>query len=191
MTITCSSKESNFTFPYILEDNEPDLSLDFIVPLKLVNHWNRCSLVANFFATYQSQVFKNKDKVISILSTITNELIENAVKFSCDQNKIVKLSLRYFNDLIYLETKNTAKKSDAKRIIHFFDTLETETPESLFIKKIEENAARPNKKSEIGLLSLIKDYQAKFAYQINEDDANDTATIQLKTLISQHSINAH
>ena len=138
--------------------DEIDLSVDFSVPMTYLDNWKKCSLVADFFGAYQGISYKkNKEKAISILSTITNELLENAVKFSSNKDLDIKLKLQKMNDTISIETCNIGNKLNVENLIKFTEKLENEDQESIFIQNIETNI-HSNNKSELGLISIVKDY---------------------------------
>jgi Uncharacterized protein conserved in bacteria len=148
-----------------------DISLDFIVPLKLLTHWKKCSLVANFFGTYQSFSFKERKKITSILSTITNELLENAVKFTSNKNNLVTLSLRRYNDTISIQTINICEKAYITNIKEIVSSLEKNKAEDIFLSHIESSAKSKNKtSSKLGLVSIIKDYGAKIGIKIEPQE---------------------
>jgi hypothetical protein len=150
----------------IKEKSISDLSMDFVFPLELVTQWKRCGMVADFLADYQSFVFKHRKKAISVLSTIINELLENAVKFSSDKNKLVNLSIRHYGKLIEIETINLCNKTQAERLNSYIAKLRSSNIEKLFYDQIEYTAKQNKSISGLGLLTLIKDYSAEIGIKI-------------------------
>ena len=143
-----------------------ELDIEFSVPMSYLDNWKKCSIVANFFGMYQGLSYKkNKDKVISILSTITNELIENAVKFSSDKNSDVTVKLEKTNSSISIETCNIGNQKNMENLILFTEKLENNNPELIFMKNLEKNL-NSNNKSELGLISIFKDYTNEIGFKI-------------------------
>ena len=159
----------------------PDLSLDFVVPLDLIKEWKRCSIVANFFANYQSFNFKNKTKSISILSTITNELLENSIKFSSDKNKLVSLSIRHFNHFITIETVNLTDKKSTNALKKFLKRIETTSDiANEILYQLEQTALTNSDISGLGLMSLIHDYHAELGVKIELNISDSMYDIYVK-----------
>ena len=165
-----------------------DFSIDFIVPLELVSQWRRCGLVSDFLANYHSFCFKDPTKALSVLSTIINELLENAVKFSKDKNKLVTLSLRHFNHTIYIETINVSDQPNASRLKEFVLKLDQNDADTQFFEQLE-TAATTVGISGLGLLSVIKEYDAQLGLLIypKADESNCyeitvTIAVELSTI---------
>ena len=149
-----------------------DLSLDFVVPLKLISHWKKCSLVSDFFSDYQSYYFNNSKKIMSILSTVINELLENAVKYTSDPNKLVTTSLKQYNKNISIETINITDKKNAEKLSKSLKKIKTKNLERLFFEQIEFAAKNDKNASGLGLISLAKDYNATLSVSVNKKDDN-------------------
>lgn len=168
---------------YTNKEKKPDnvdLNIEFSVPMSYLKNWDKCSLVANFFGTYQALTYKkNKHQVISVLSTVINELLENAVKFSSDSQFEVRIKSQKINNITSIETCNIGNKKNIENLIRFTEKLETKNPELIFLKNIENNIKK-NSKSELGLISIFKDYSQKIGFKIkkipNEDDAYEIFT---------------
>lgn len=173
------------------EDNTPDadLSMDFIMPLELMKDWKRCSLVADFFGNYQAYNYDNQSKVESVISTIANELLENAIKFTADQNKLVNITLKRFGKELILETVNMAHRKNIDSIHYFIKLLEEHDIEELFLMQIEKNALNDSKNSSgVGLLSIIKDYNAKIGIKIEETLQDNVFDIYIKVKVSEDEL---
>jgi hypothetical protein len=160
-----------------LDNFASNISIDFVIPLELISHWRRCGLIADFMANYEALNFKNKELAVSILSTTINELLENAIKFSSDKNKLVNLSVRSYTNQLIIETVNTTAEKHAKKLHNYLELIQTDSAENLFFKQIEENACKPHTTcSELGLLTLIKDYQAVLGVKIQPKEIDDQQT---------------
>ena len=61
-----------------------------------------------------------------------------------------------------------ATRKDVNSINYFIKMMEEDDIETLFINQIEKNAASPDSKSSgVGLISMMKDYDAKIGIKIN------------------------
>jgi hypothetical protein len=149
------------------------ISIDFVVPLDLIKEWKRCSIVSDFFANYQSFSFDNGKEAVSILSTITNELLENAIKFSSDKNKIMSLSIRHLGNRISIETINVTNENYAKKMSQFLNKFSEEPNlETAILSQIEHTAENNAADSGVGLMTMISSYDAKLGVKI-ESNVND------------------
>ena len=146
----------------------PDISLDFVIPLELVGNWEKCSLVSNFFANYQSFNFKDQEKVIVILSTVINELLENAIKFTSDKNKLVSISLKHFNSKVSIETINLSNEENVSRLKRIIHSLNNKNPENLILEQIENASKTDLNESGLGILTILRDFQANLGIKIIE-----------------------
>lgn len=149
------------------KDAETDSRIDFVVPLELMDHWQRCSMVSNFLASTHAVGFQNREKVSSLFSIIINELLENAVKFSRDRSKLIMLSLKQRKHDVCIEAINTTDETQATRLNAFIKRLETESPEDLYIHQLENIAVIDNPQlSGMGLIMLLHDYNAHLGIRI-------------------------
>ena len=146
-----------------LADN--DISVDFILPLKLMQDWSRCSLISDFLAQYES-ISSDADpkRINNILSTVINELLENAVKFSLDKNKLVNLRAKHKDNHFVVETITTTDYDSATKFIEFLDSIDLKRLDEQFLERIENNA--DHNASQLGMLCVIKDYEANIGVKI-------------------------
>ena len=72
-----------------------ELTVDLLT-VDLVAEWRRCSVVADFVARYFAQNFAAPEAAASVLSTVLNELVENATKFSSDPSQRIRLWVGHF-----------------------------------------------------------------------------------------------
>ncbi len=149
------------------KDTETDSRVDFVVPLELMDHWQRCSMISNFLASTHAVGFNNTDKVSSLFSIIINELLENAVKFSRDRSKLIMLSLKQRKNDVCIEAINTTDETQVTKLNAFIERLETETPEDLYIHQLESIAVVNNPHtSGMGLIMLLHDYHANLGIRV-------------------------
>lgn len=161
-----------------------DLSLDFLVPITFSTYWKRCSIVADFFSNYQSQ-FDCSSKNQMILSTIVNELVENAMKFSEGSHKHVSISLRQHDSILGIETVNKSTSDHVNNLKAFIERLEKQDIENLFLEQIQSAAISNMDDSGLGLLTLIKDYNAKLGIKLTPSTEKDLFDVFIQVTLKQ------
>jgi hypothetical protein len=150
-----------------LSQQKPLSSLELrFLPLDFVMEWDRCGLAADYFAAHMAHTFGGRDAVRALLSTVLNELIENAVKFSSDKSHAASVSMNNFGELIAFETRNRtdARRADALQVL--VRALEAQSAEELFLARIARPAESAGSPSGLGLLVLEKDYGVRLAIKI-------------------------
>lgn len=169
-------------------EQSPDLSLDFVVPLELIENWKKCSLVSNFFANYQSFNFNDQEKVINILSTVINELLENAVKFTSDKNKLVSISLKHFDSKVSIETINLSNTKNITKLKDLIHKLEKSDPDTMILEQIEKTALGDLNESGLGLLTILRDFHANLGIKIIEKAEPDLYEVYTKIVFSDKAL---
>jgi hypothetical protein len=171
-----------------MAEKTPDLSLDFVVPLELIENWKKCSLVSNFFANYQSFNFKDQEKVVVILSTVINELLENAIKFTSDKNKLVSISLKHFDSNVSIETVNLSNAHNVTKLKTMIRKLTTSDPEKLILEQIESAAEHDLNESGLGLLTILRDFEASLGIKIIEKPEIDLYEVFTKIVFTNEAM---
>ena len=163
--------------------NTSDIALDFIIPHELVSCWKQCGIIADFVAQYNAVHYKQQEKVISTVSIITNELIENTVRLSEVSNTLISIALKLTHDSILIETITTATSTSVDIISKFIQQLSDCDVETLFLNQLEKVAQEQNHPHGLGLLSVMKDYQASIGIKVTTLDDTDKYNIYTKILI--------
>jgi hypothetical protein len=135
--------------------------------LDLVMHWKRCGMTADWLAGFVAYDCDPaaRGNAVGVLSTIVNELLENAAKFCADKTAVVGVAVHHHGEFVRVETRNVA---DARRVAAFraaLDDLATSPLDDLFAKRIER--AREPGSPGIGLLLLKKDYGARIGVRLD------------------------
>tara|TARA_Y100001970_G_C14219215_1_gene851600 strand:- start:1149 stop:1718 length:570 start_codon:yes stop_codon:yes gene_type:complete len=160
------------------------ISLSFKMPIKHTEDWKKCSIISNFFTDYcTSSMFKNKKEIKSILSTIINELIENAIKHSYkDYNEINIFLINLDNEIIFI-TENIAPQDNTNNLIHTMNQLKHSNIESLILNRIKNNFMYNQENSEIGLLNIANNYRTTIGARITPIEKTKLNKIELITSI--------
>jgi hypothetical protein len=142
-------------------------------PLDFVMHWHRCSLTADYFAAHLAYTFDNRDEARAVLSTVANELLENAVKFSSDKSLPASLTLNHFGEWLAIETRNRTDARRASALAALERDFDGGSAEALFLARIESTAGNAGSPSGLGLLVLKKDYGVRLAIEIEPIDEDN------------------
>jgi hypothetical protein len=134
--------------------------------LDLVAHWRRCGITADFLAAYMAYDFANRPAATNVLSTVMNEILENAAKFSAEKRDPVRISVTQRGDVVLFEATNSADLPRATALRKRLEEVLDSDPETLFLRHIEGVASAPRGAPGMGLLVLRKDYNAALGAQI-------------------------
>jgi hypothetical protein len=167
------------------DSNRPlaELTLSF-VPLALVAEWARCSETSNFVARFFAHDYHDHELAGSVLSTVVNELVENAVKFSSDKAVAARLVVREYPECVTILTTNVVTVSQATTVAETITRLVGGDPELLFAEQI---AHPPETGSAgIGLIILRKDYGATVGVRIV--DSGGAAMVDVEVTIDNKEL---
>jgi hypothetical protein len=180
------------------------LELSFGSSPKLTTQsWRNNRLCADFAASYFSNLLStetradrpNDEQIKDIKNTvsfISNEFLENAVKFNDKtQDHRIEFGI-YFTERIDVDTviftKNTISTQGSEKYQAFIHSLLTADPNDLYIQQIETAAADESSQvSGLGLLTMINDYSAKLGWKF-ESILNHPQTISVTTMAQVKSI---
>lgn len=143
-------------------------------PIDLLTHWKRCGILADFIASFYSFTSPGKqdDRVLYNLSTVINELIENAAKFSRPRSQ-VGMNLRHYSNLLLIEVTNEVHAQHSENFRKFASNLLEADIEELYFRKLEEKQ-ESDTQSGIGLMMILKDYPVTLAFRFQSIDDNFT-----------------
>ena len=157
-----------------------DVCLTFKIPVEHVQHWKKCSLIANFFGNYQAESYKeNKTQIISAISTISNELLENAIKFSEKDYSDISISIKKHDSSILIQVTNISNKSHITRLQHTLTRINNKNIAAFQIEKINKNAIENSSFSEIGLINIAKDFSNKIGAKITPIESTNLYIVDL------------
>lgn len=142
------------------------LSKNYVLPLELMSNWRNCSVVSDLVVSDDMILAEMTAAIRNVLSTITNELLENAIKFSYDKNKLVTLSLHNFPNNITIETTNISHEKNAKSLKSFIKKLQTKNLDDLYFEQLERSITNHDNASGLGFLGIMKDYDANLGIKI-------------------------
>lgn len=165
-----------------------ELSLRF-VPLAFVTEWSRCGQTADYLARFLAYEFGNRENAVNVLSTVINELIENAVKFSADKAGLAEISVRQFGEYVSITTRNSANESQAESFREIAAGINAGDPEELFAQRILHPPATGG--AGIGLIMLRKDYEAQLNVSIAPDAGQaGLRIVQVELMVTNREVEA-
>ncbi len=167
-----------------LKNIKNKISLSFKMIINHTEDWEKCSIVSNFFADYHtSSLHSNKNEIKSIISTITNELIENAIKHSYKENNEINIYLKNLPNEVIIITENIGAKDKVQNLRHTINQLNNTDLESLILKRIKNNLIYNQENSEIGLLNIAKNFTNNLGARITPIENTQLSNIELITSI--------
>jgi hypothetical protein len=163
------------------------------VPLR--ERWRTHRLSATFLADYFSTFFPGdgkpvdmsdpKSELMSIITFIANELLENAMKFSDPTlGEAVMLTVQLFPDALVLLAKNHVDRQTEQKLQTFIQTLLNSDPMEFYIQQIEQNAEnQTSTESGLGILTIMNDYGAQVGWQFENHTAGAIVTTKIQLAI--------
>jgi len=141
--------------------------------LEIVVHWRRCGLTADWLAGFFAYDFEIEARAaaVSVLSTVANELLENAVKFCSDKQRAVRITIQNHGEFLRFQTYNRARAAHVSTLRSAIEALSDDALEQLFAERVQ-HQAEPGA-SGIGLLLLKKDYRARIGARVEPCTADE------------------
>ncbi len=189
-TIDKMSKSNYFGYNDIDELSviHNDVCLTFKIPVEHIQHWKKCSLIANFFGNYQAESYKeNKKQIISTISTISNELLENAIKFSEKDYSDISISIKKHDSSILIQVNNISNSTNVTRLQNTLTKIKNNNIAAFQIEKINKNAAEDSSSSEIGLINIAKDFSNKIGAKITPVESTKLSIVELYVIFDDSS----
>ncbi|PDT00994.1 hypothetical protein CO666_28120 [Rhizobium chutanense] len=154
-----------------------DISLDSGARLTLTDGplqlgWKHSGMTADFIAQVMAlQYSRSKKDYVQAhhdIGYLSNELIENAVKFRQPGEILIEAGI--FQGSFLIRVKNAIDGVTSTRFQQLLRRLQSKDPGELLLEQIETNAISPASGSGLGLLTLLSDYDAKMAWAFEGSD---------------------
>ncbi|MGL1893215.1 MAG: DUF6272 family protein [Spirochaetaceae bacterium] len=149
------------------EDNISNMVHITLLPKDLALYWQRCGLTADFGASFASFCFPKISEAKNSLSVILNELVENAVKYSSESSKRIKITLCDNDGFLYFEVENYISDEQKKLFIDFIEKLESAEDINDFYTEAMEKAMT-GEGSGLGLLTILNDYNVGMSFTFSK-----------------------
>lgn len=157
-----------------------------LFPKDLALYWQRCGLTANFGASFAAFCFPKIKNAENALSVILNELVENAVKYSSDDNKQITIALCESEGFLYFEVDNyITERQDGifRREVSSIEDMDDIN--QAYIDAMERSMTGED--SRLGLLTILNDYKVTMAFTFSED-RNHAKKVAIQVRISPEDI---
>lgn len=132
-------------------------------------YWKRCDVLSNFISQFYFHSYEAKKLDKNAISTIINELVENAAKYSDKENNTVYIEIKDLGTDLRLEVKNHVTPWMKAIFENKIQTIKDGDINQLYFDALESRNNGSGSEG-MGLLILLKDYQLKLAYEFNETE---------------------
>lgn len=158
-------------------------------PLDLMSKWQRCGLTADFVSQFET-IGQSHIRTKNVLSTIMNELLENAVKFSCDKTQFVDIHITADDTKIRIEVTNNADKQDTdtlKSFLKLFFSKDFDV-DTFFMKQVEkgENVGY-GEGSQLGFYTMTHNYQGQLSSRIEKTEMANVYKVTIAIELEKES----
>ncbi|MEQ9367245.1 MAG: hypothetical protein RIF32_23640 [Leptospirales bacterium] len=153
-----------------LEQNTENRFSVSMLPIDIFDSWDRCGDIADFVASYFQYSFRSANSK-GIISTVVNELIENAVKYSRNKSSAIQLEVRKRQEHLLLRVSNLIPRNQRDHFAAICRDLFQRDLEELYVEKLT-RAQKDRTFSGIGLILLKKDYEALLGMDIVTDSGD-------------------
>ncbi|MEM7726164.1 MAG: DUF6272 family protein [Cyanobacteria bacterium P01_A01_bin.45] len=145
--------------------------------LSIEERWRNNGISADYIADYLATLFPQIDtsseqadrvaEIKSSVSYITNELLENAMKYcDCNADYPITVQVQLESNEIRLFLDNSIVPSTAEKFQGFIQELLSSDPEEMYINQLEKNAEEvEGTSSGLGFISMLTDYSAKLGWK--------------------------
>ena len=150
------------------------------LPLDMFDNWQRGSVLSDFTANYFRHNFPSEEQ-FGLISTVVNELVENAVKFTANNSLPVDLTLKKALGRMLVQTANTVPLHRAQPFMAVCRELFEKDLDELYVARLKQDSGDRNA-SGLGLLLIRKDYSSKLSFEFLFDEDSTvrvTATAEL------------
>jgi hypothetical protein len=152
-----------------------------VVPIDLVTEWRRCGIVADFAAEYLEWAFLRRDVAHSVLSTVLNELVENAAKFSVDARARTEIALLHYGEMVHLEVRNVSPQEHVERLARILDDLARDGGDAVFRRCMEERFG-------LGLALIARDYAATVGARVSAGTNKGESAVCVRVSLSAREV---
>jgi len=131
--------------------------------------WKSKDITAEFLGNFWKNILDIED-IKAKLHFICAELMENAVYHSIQSDYLIIIQLCFSSDELLVYVKNS---SDTKKIENFKalirSILEAENLQKLFIRRMKAAKKSGCKKSQVGLITILKDRGASLSWKFEQE----------------------
>lgn len=153
--------------------------------------WIHCGATAEFLGNFvgglAAKAGLDANEVRHSITYLTNELLENAVKFRAPGAGGVVLETRFDGAIFELVLSNFAPQETIIRFQTFLAELESRDPGDLLIERIEANALDPSNGSGLGILTLMNDYGVRLGWTFEQQAEGAPVRVEIYAALTLHN----
>lgn len=140
--------------------------------------WKSKDITAEFLGKFWENMLENEN-IKSTLHFVCAELLENAVYQSVTTDYMVQIHLcfSHYNLLVYV--RNIAETEKIEEFADYVQSLlESDNLQKLFVQKMKAAKKAKDKKSQLGLITILKDRGAQLAWRFRPElDVTEVTTM--------------
>jgi hypothetical protein len=159
-----------------------------LVPLDMIAHWHRCGATADWAAQLLAYNFAHRETAAGVLATVINELLENAVKFSSNKRRPIRLRVAHRGERVVIETENAADGVQARVLEAHVAAMFADRGE-LFGHLIARAAAGEVGAPGVGLLVVRRDFGATLDIDVSPL-ADDDQLVRVRVTLDANALEA-
>ncbi|PJZ44397.1 DUF6272 family protein [Leptospira brenneri] len=173
---TVKSEDKSLLEGSVLYHSHLSISLSAI---DMTFYWKRCDVLSNFISQFYFHSYESKHLDKNAISTIINELVENAAKYSDKENSKIFVEIKDLGTSLRVEVKNRVSPWIKAIFENKIQMIQSGNIDQLYFEALESRNHGTGNMG-IGLLMLLKDYQLKLAYEFTKmDDSSFDVTIRV------------
>lgn len=158
---------------------EGDVSIT-VKTIDMVTNWKRCGILANFVSIFYASAQNNESTNENTISTILNELLENAVKYSVKRNAEIALNTRLYDSILLIEINNRTSERHFFTFKNFLETtIDNDNLDELYLEKLLQKDEGVSE-SGIGLILLLKDYGVNIGAKLQHNTDTDSYSVSIQ-----------
>ena len=146
--------------------------------IDLVVQWHRCGIIADTIADYLALSFEQPEYARSVLATVANELVENAVRFSVEKAAPIRIEARHCGEVVELSAENVSSERHISGLEKLFFDLAQGDLTRVFRERVEAPT-----RGGLGLLILAKDYAAELGAVLVAKESDDPITVTVRVVL--------
>ena len=142
------------------------------------NNWRNCHLLTDEYCSLSKKLLPQMDQNFFLsLSTIINELVENAVKFSVITHPEISLDLSFNANLAVIETSNYCTKKNYESLLEAKQKVSFYNPDDLFFTHMQSIESETNI-SKLGIITLFQFPETKLT--LHKTSYTDYINLKIK-----------
>lgn len=173
---------------------EPEENSEYLIlnispsSLPLEQYWRNNGLTADYLAEYWDAFFpahnvpaSQQQAVKEAIGYITNELLENMMKFSYRPTKYpYNLSLYLHQTEFRLYASNAIDPQKLESLRTRIQALLTQDPYELFVQQVEKNLTFESANSQLGYITIINNFDGRLAWKL---ETNPSDIVVVTTMV--------